>query len=104
MLTARTGISSYSPPPDLTPITGRALRLEGEVVTSESDLEGEGRRSETPVRLATGQKDTSMRLTIRRQTSKLKPFDLKLLTVREGRGRRKEWMSTVGTRWGGDEL
>lgn len=98
-----------SPTPAFLPYDQEGTEVGEEMATSESGLEGAGEKmGNTPVRLATGHKDTSMRLTIRRQTSKLKPFDLKVLTVRKGRGRKKRWMSTAarrrggnGTRWGG---
>lgn len=90
-------------PPPFLPYDQEGTEVGEEMATSESGLEGSGEKmGNTPVRLATGHKDTSMRLTIRRQTSKLKPFDLKLLTVRKGRGRKKRWISTASRRRGGD--
>lgn len=65
------------------------------MAASESALEGREEDGKILVRIATGQKDTAMRLTIRRQTSKLKPLVLKLLTVREARRRKKRRMNSV---------
>lgn len=61
----------------------------------ESALEGREEDGKILVRIAPGQKDTSMRLTIRRQTSKLKPLVLKFLTVRKARRRKKRRMNSV---------
>lgn len=93
MLTTGTGIFSY--PKIYSLSQRRVVSLAGEMAASKSALEGPEEDGEILSRIATGPKDTSMRLTIRRQTSKLKLFVLKLLTVREARCRKRRRMNSV---------
>lgn len=93
MLTTGTGIFSY---PEIYSLPQRrVVSLAGEMAVSESALEGPEEDGKILARITTGPKDTSMRLTIRRQTSKLKLFVLKLLTVREARCRKRRRMNSV---------